>query len=206
MLTHEAAAPGRERCAGLRGAFNHEGARSSGGRGNPVDRDTTEGVPIVARVVPQGAARWRSRPRGSTRGAHRKVSVEQASRRDWNRQAVPATATRGVRDWRRARQRLLQPTRRGRSVTRGAARCRPLKRCTWGYAVDAKATPRSSEPWTGRSKLACANSSAILPDSPNRANGRGPGRGRSRRTERCSDRVMCTHDDATPETGPRDRC
>jgi hypothetical protein len=27
-----------------------------GGRGNPVDRDTMEGVPIVAHVAPQGAA------------------------------------------------------------------------------------------------------------------------------------------------------
>jgi hypothetical protein len=47
VLTHEAAAPRRERCAKLRGAIKQESARGFGGRGNPVDRDTTEGVPIV---------------------------------------------------------------------------------------------------------------------------------------------------------------
>jgi hypothetical protein len=47
VLTHDAAAPRRERCAKLRGAIKQESARGIGGRGNPVDRDTTEGVPIV---------------------------------------------------------------------------------------------------------------------------------------------------------------
>jgi hypothetical protein len=37
-----------------------------GARGNPVGRGTTEGVPIVARIVPQGTARWRSWSRGSS--------------------------------------------------------------------------------------------------------------------------------------------
>jgi len=40
--------------------------------------------------------------------------------------AVPASTTRDVRRRGRAWQRLLQPTRRGRSVTRGAARRRPF--------------------------------------------------------------------------------
>lgn len=64
VLTHMAVAPKRERCAGSRGAFKPESARDSGGRGNPVDRDTTEGVPIVLAKAPQGVPRGWSRSRG----------------------------------------------------------------------------------------------------------------------------------------------
>jgi len=85
VLTHEAAAPRWERCASPRGAFNQEGAHGNGDRGNPVDHDTTEGVPIAVHVAPQGAGWWRSRSRGWTRGMHRKVCVEPATRRSWNR-------------------------------------------------------------------------------------------------------------------------
>jgi hypothetical protein len=47
VLTHDAAAPRRERCAKLRSAFKQESGRGFGGQGNLVDHDTTEGVPIV---------------------------------------------------------------------------------------------------------------------------------------------------------------
>jgi len=59
----------------------------------------------------------------------------------------------------------------------------PRRSCNEDLAVDAKATPRSGESRTGQSKLTRANSWVILPDSPSRANGTGPGdqRGRSRR-------------------------
>jgi len=158
VLTHAVAAPRRERCARFRGAFNQEGAWDLGGRGNPVDRDTTEGVPIVARVVPQGAARWRSRLRGSTWSAHREVRVEPASDRSWNRLG-------GARDGDEGRQRLTTckvkaaPADEARVVRHARRREAPapgvLPR---GFRGRAKAEPRSSEPWTGRSKLAGANS------------------------------------------------
>jgi hypothetical protein len=56
---------------------------------------------------------------------------------------------------------------------RGAERRRSSKKLGEGFAVDAKATPRSSGSRTGQSKLTRANSWVILPDSPNRANGEG---------------------------------
>jgi len=59
--------------------------------------------------------------------------------------AVPASTTRDVRRRGRAWQRLLQPTRRGRSVTRGAARRRPSISPCEGFAVDARAIPQSRE-------------------------------------------------------------
>jgi hypothetical protein len=54
VLTHAAAAPGRERCALLRDTLRHTRQAWHGGRGDPVERDTTEGVPADVRLVSQG--------------------------------------------------------------------------------------------------------------------------------------------------------
>lgn len=76
---------------------------------------------------------------------------------------VPALTTRNVRRRRRAWQRLLQPTRRGRSITRGAARRRPSNSQREGVAVDARAGPQSRESRASRPKLARAKARPSLP-------------------------------------------
>ena len=88
---------------GVRGAFKHEGARSFGGRGNPTSRDTTEGVPIVARVV-RKARHGGGLGRAGQRTRHREVSVEPASRRSFG------TGEAGARDGDEGRQRLATCT------------------------------------------------------------------------------------------------
>jgi len=86
---------------------------------------------------------------------------------------VPATTTRDVRRRRRARQRLLQPTRRGRSVTRGAARRRPSAANAKVLRSMRELAPQSSESCASRPKLARAKARPSLPTSSNRANGSG---------------------------------
>lgn len=99
---------------------------------------------------------------------------EPADRRSWNRRVGARAATQG-------RQRLAMcgvkaaPADEARVVRHFEAPRGAGPRRSWdeGFAVDAKATPRSSGSRTGQSKLTRANSWVILPDSPNRANGEG---------------------------------
>jgi hypothetical protein len=76
---------------------------------------------------------------------------------------VPVLATRNVRRRRRARQRLLQPTRRGRSVTRGAARRRPSRANAKVFWSMREQGPQSGESCASRPKLARAKTRPFLP-------------------------------------------
>jgi hypothetical protein len=104
VLTHEAAAPRRERCAKLRSAFKQEGARGIGGQGNLVDHDTTEGVPIVttsSRKARCGGGLGRA---GERKASLRKEEVSsQLPAGPGTGEAVPAMTTKDVGDRRRAR-------------------------------------------------------------------------------------------------------
>jgi hypothetical protein len=98
VLTHDAAAPRRERCAKLRGAFKQESARGIGGRGNPVDHDTTEGVPIV--TISSRKARCSG---GLGRAGERKACIArcascQLPAGPGTGEAVPAMTTKDVGD------------------------------------------------------------------------------------------------------------
>jgi len=73
VLTHDAAAPRRERCAKLRGAFKQESARGIGGQGNPVDHDTTEGVLIVTISSRKARCSGGLGRAGERKALHRKV-------------------------------------------------------------------------------------------------------------------------------------
>jgi hypothetical protein len=72
-----------------------------------------------------------------------------------------------------------------------------------GFAVDARAAPQSSAPWTGRSKLARANSWVILPEAQTARTARA-GKGRSLRIEHDGPHSVQTEYDAV--IGPRARC
>jgi len=88
--------------------------------------------------------------------------------------------------------------RRGRSITRGAARRRPPTATGRGFAAKARAAPRSSEPDAGRSKLADAKARPSCPRKPEpreRTSGR---EGRSLRTKRCATRVVRAHERREP--------
>lgn len=98
MLTHDAAAPRRERCAKLRGAFKQESARGIGGRGNPVDHDTTEGVPIV-NMSSRKARGSGGLGRAGERKAHAaRCASSQLPTGSGTGEAVPAMTTKDVGD------------------------------------------------------------------------------------------------------------
>jgi len=91
-------------------------------------------------------------------------------------EAVPATATKDVGDRCCARWRLPQPTRCGRSVTRGAARRWPSKSYDEGFAGGCESNTGDR---VGRGQVdrswPVRTARPSCPISPNHANGRGPG-------------------------------
>jgi len=118
--------------------------RSRQQRSGQPDRSRHDGRrPDCAGVAPQGAASGRSRSRGSTRGARCEACDEPAARRFWNRRSGAREDDEGRQRSERARWRLLQPMRRGRSVTRSAARRWPSNCYDEGHVVEARATTRS---------------------------------------------------------------
>jgi len=98
VLTHDAAAPRRERCAKLRGAFKQEGARGFGGRGNPVDHDTTEGVPIVNMSSRKARGDGGLGHAGEHSACIARCASSQLPSGPGTGEAVPAAATKDVRD------------------------------------------------------------------------------------------------------------
>jgi len=92
-------------------------------------------------------------------------------------EAVPAMTTRDVRDWRCARSRLLQPTRRGRSIARGAVMRRSSEKpkARTSRSMREQRRDRASRARTNRS-WPVRIARPFCPCRPNRANGIGPGR------------------------------
>jgi len=174
-------------------ALRTEGERRSAAPGKPwADRDTTEGVSIVAcsRNARSGASGDLGCA-GERFDAHRKTCVEPASRRSWNRRggarvgderrqrsatftvkAAPADEARAVRHARRRKALALQVLDR--------ASCESRKR-----RHDRVSLERVDRSWPVRK----ARPPCHVPKPRERF---GPGRGHSRRTERCAARVMCT--------------
>jgi len=207
VLTHAAATPRRERCASRATQSNHDSEHGEDAGEEPVDRDTTEGASIVFPVEPQGAAGRQSRLPGWTQGERRKTSVRPATRRSWNRRVVPGWRQVGRQRSERVRWRLLQPMRRGRSVTRSAAR-------RWlSNLLGTRALRWSESEAAGRGNLERNDRSwpvrIARPSWPHARTARTePGRttGHSRRTECCAARIpVHTSGMRSAATGPRVR-
>jgi len=98
VLTHSAATPRRERCASHAALSNHVSKHGEEASDELVDRDTTEGVPIVAlshRKARQGG--------GLGRAGQREAFVARRASRQLppgpgTGEAVPAMTTKDVRD------------------------------------------------------------------------------------------------------------
>jgi hypothetical protein len=207
VLTHGAAAPRRERCArsGARSTTKALGSRRTGKPGRSrhhrrrPDRSSCRSARcgaaavLATRVQREACIHW--------------MSAEQAiGRRFGTDSVVPAAATGGVRDRRRARVKAA-PADEAWAVHRWWRREAPAPEAAGrGSHGERESDAGVERAVDGSIEAGRANSPAILPDSPNRANGRGPGQGHSRLIERCSDRVMRANDDATLENGPRARC
>jgi len=135
VLTHEVVAPLVKTVCGVEGCIPIQEAFSTSATGQPVARDTTEGVPIVTLACFARSGGWRSRWRGSKRrqpsqdgGSFVSLPpvlepVRRCPRHDMGRQRL-------TMQW----SRLLQPMRRGWSVTRRAVRRGPPK-CFYGAFV-----------------------------------------------------------------------
>jgi len=98
VLTHTVAAPRWERCVKSCDAFQPESGHGISDRGNPVDRDTTEGVLIVLASLRKvrrgdGLGRAGQREACAARRASSQLPVGSGTG-----EAVPARTTRGVRD------------------------------------------------------------------------------------------------------------
>jgi len=163
--------------------------------GQPVGQDTTEGVPVVARITPQGGCSLRSRSRGSTRwhapfGAHATQAaapvLEPARRCSRGRRrtpeigtytvkAPPADEAQGVRH---ARRREALPSNRYEEGSRSMRKHRRVR----------VSRARVGRSWPVRTaRPSCP--------SPSRANGRGRN-GTLTPSRTISGDAMCTQDDA----------
>jgi hypothetical protein len=197
VLTHAAArSQRRERCAESHIAFIPK-AKYDSMTGQPVVRDTMEGVPITVDSIRKDGSAVCSRSRRSCRSVLEPTTSQMVvvgtvrSFGDEHRRprVVPATTTRNVRE-RSSMRWQAAPAHEARAVNHARRREAPvLGEPIEDFAVDENDTA-SSEPCAGRSKLTRAKSSAIYrPPQP---------RERNRADEdfhavrRCAARVVCT--------------
>jgi hypothetical protein len=172
----------------------HGDARRLDDGDDPSGVDTTEGAPASFHIRLARAGGGEPGSRTSKQGSRPQgTSTSKLSCWHWNQQSGARDDDEGRQRSARARQRLLQPTRCGRSIA--TKRCEALPSDAKTRACTLRGWGTVGRAWHESIEAGLREGGAILPDSSNRANGIGPGQGRSHSIEDAR-LVSCARDGA----------